>query len=87
MNIWEIEQRALVNKILEERKKYYLKFGEDPEYVVIPCHYKCLLDSLDSLDSLDIPCEFIANTAYDTYYGMQIIESKNCWSIESVMVY
>lgn len=78
MDILEIEKRILTNKILDERQRYFMRFSEDPDYVVIPIHYKCLLE---------VDNDFSIGCSYDTYYGMQVIESKNCGSVEDVKVY
>lgn len=77
MSIWEIERNRLINKIEEERGRYLLKFGVDPDFVVIPEHYGALLAP---------QYEYLIGDTCDTYKGMQVIESKNC-SIESVKVY
>lgn len=77
MNIWKSEKALLINKIWEERGKYLLKFGEDPDYLVIPLHYRALLE----------PDKEYSIGCYDTYLGMQIIESKNCFSIDHIKVY
>lgn len=78
MNIWEIEQRALKDKIHEERSRYLLQFNSDPHYVVIPLHYKFLLETSKY---------FRAGYDYDSYYGMLIIESKGVCSLERVTVF
>lgn len=77
MNIWETERNRLIDKIMEERGRYLLRFGLDPDFVVIPKHYSPLLGPQD---------EYLISTC-DNYYGMQIIESRACSNIDEVKVY
>jgi len=78
MNIWEQETEKLKNKIMEERQRYMFQFGSEPNYVVIPIHYASLLET-DNYYSI--------GCSYDTYYGMQVIESINCHFINEIKVY
>ena len=77
MNMIDYERKLLINKILDQREKYWREFLTDPDYVVIPLHYSEL-----------IPFDKYSSSGYyDTYYGMHVIESKNCKTIDDIMVY
>ena len=78
MEIFEYESRKLIDKIMECRIQYLTSFSLDPDYVVIPWGYIRLLEPN--------PC-YCAGYNHDTYYGMQIIESRACHNIDDVRVY
>lgn len=78
MKVLEEESRHLINKIMECRTQYLVSFGLDPNYVVIPWGYICLLDYHDC---------YSIGYHYDSFYGMHIIESRACHNIDEVRVY
>ena len=71
-----IEQELFIT-ISSKRLSYLFEFGVDPDYVIIPYGYKIFLQEFD---------QFSAGV-YDTIFGMQIIESKNCKDTKNITVY
>lgn len=78
MTIFEFEVNLLINQIHERRQAYLLSFGLDPQFVVIPWGYNSLLEKQPS---------YWCEAHFDTYYGMIIIESRACKTIDDVRVY
>lgn len=75
-NIFDKIKETLFSLILAKKFDYEKEFSCPPEYVVIPVGFKALLEER----------AFLQLAFFDTVYGMKIIESKSCRTVEDIIV-
>lgn len=87
MELKYLIQQELFSTISSKRLSYLFEFGLDPDYVIIPYGYKHFLKEFDQFCEYLNKSDRFSEGVYDTIFGMQIIESRNCKDIKNITVY